>query len=148
MNVKGGQTKAMRGRVEERRAVVARLVLGRLSHRQMQVEIERQLGIRVGLTTIRKDVLALMDRWRDEQNPDDMERWRTQQNMSLDALERHCIKQQLQDGAKIADGILADVPLIIEDARSAVKDSLFEFTRRMPPHSAVVIEIWPAKKER
>ncbi len=45
-------------------------------------------------------------------------------------------------------GILADVPLIIEDARSAVKDSLFEFTRRMPPHSAVVIEIWPAKKER
>ncbi len=45
-------------------------------------------------------------------------------------------------------GILPDVPLIVEEARCYVKNSLFGFSRRMPPHSAAVIEIWPAKKER
>ncbi len=45
-------------------------------------------------------------------------------------------------------GILPDVPLIVKDARSRVKDSLFEFSRRMPPYSAAVIEIWSAKAAR
>ena len=44
-------------------------------------------------------------------------------------------------------GILPDVPLIVEDARSRVKDSSFWFSRRRPPHSAAVIEIWSAKEE-
>ncbi len=45
-------------------------------------------------------------------------------------------------------GILADTPLIVEDARSRVEDDLFKFSRRMSPHSAAIIEIYSAKKER
>ncbi len=42
-------------------------------------------------------------------------------------------------------GISSDASLIIEDKRCCVKDSSFEFNRRMPPHSAAIIEIWPVK---
>ena len=104
--------------MEQRRALVARLILGRLSLREMKVEVERQLGITVGLTTLHKDSNIIESRWREEQVPEDMERWRTQQNMSLDALERHCIKQQMQDGAKIADRILAIAGPYIDDAKA------------------------------
>ncbi len=45
-------------------------------------------------------------------------------------------------------GISPHVPLIVEDARWYGKDSSFKVSRRMPPHSAAVIEIWSAKPER